>query len=342
MEGFVMPAGSAAYRSQILAQPSAVADALSRTKPPVLSLDRPLLFTGVGSSLHACTVAASWVITLSGGTVRPVVVDALELVLSGGVRTGEQLVVVSHRGTKRFTIDLLKQAKDAGANTVLVTGYGAADPAGDVVLRTCDDEIASAHTVSYTTALAVLGRLVATLGGLAADEFNAGLETVPQAIADTIALPAPTEAAARLRGIEPVLITGSGMDAPTAEEAALKYKESTFLWAEAIGLELSLHGTPACYRSGMAGLLIRPDHDDLGRSRELATFLKTLGAPVLEVAAGGGDVPFAPVPRLLRPLVSIVAMQRLVAELADLQGGDPDHTRGETEPWASAIAKVRL
>lgn len=131
----------------------------------------------------------------------------------------------------------------------------------------------------------------------------------------------------------------SGVDAPTAEEAALKYKEST-LWAEAIGLELSLHGTPACFRPGMAGLLIRPDYDDRGRSRELAAFLKTLGATVLEVADAGGDVPFAPVPALLRPLVSIVALQRLVAELADLQSGDPANTRGETEPWASAIAKA--
>ncbi len=338
-----MPAGSTAFRKQILAQPDAVADALSRTQPPALNPDRPLLFTGVGSSLHACKVAVSWVVTLTRGAVRPVALDALELVLSGGVHTGEQLVVVSHRGTKRFTNGLLNQAKDAGANTVLVTGYGAADPAGDVVLHTCDDETASAHTVSYTTALAVLGRLVATLGGRrAAGEFNAGLDMVPRAIADTIALPAPTEAAARLRGIEPVLITGSGVDAPTAEEAALKYKESTFLWAEAIGLELSLHGTPACFRSDMAGLLIRPDHDDQGRSRELATFLRTLGAPVLEVAAGGGDVPFAPVPLLVRPLVSIVALQRLVADLADLQGGDPDTTRAEAEPWASNIAKIRL
>jgi glutamine---fructose-6-phosphate transaminase (isomerizing) len=342
VKGFVMTAGSTAYRRQILTQPEAVAKALSRTKPPLLSPDRPLVFTGVGSSRHACKVAANWVVALTGGTVRPVAVDSLELVLSGGVHAGEQLVVVSHRGTKRFTNDLLNLAKDAGANTVLVTGNGAANPAGDVVLRTCDDETASAHTVSYTTALAVLGRLVATLGGRAADDFNAALDTVPQAIADTIDLPAPTEAAARLQGIEPVLVAGSGVDAPTAEEAALKYKESTFLWAEAIGLELSLHGIPACFRSGMAGLLIRPDNDDRGRSRELAVFLKTLGAPVLEVAAGGGDVPFAPVPRLLRPLVSIVALQRLVAELADLQGGDPDHTRGETEPWASAIANVKL
>ena len=51
---------------------------------------------------------------------------------------------------------------------------------------------------------------------------------------------------------------------------------------------------------------------------------------------------FAPVPALLRPLASIVGLERLVAELADLQSGDPDNTCGGTEQWASAIAKVRL
>ena len=337
-----MPAGTAAYRSQILLQPDAVADALARTQPPTLDPARPIVFTGVGSSLHACKVAAAWVVALTDRAVRPVAVDALELALNDGVREGEQLVVVSHRGTKRFTTDLLGQARAAGADTVMITGNGAADPAADVVLRTCDDDAASAHTVSYTTALAVLGRLVATVGGPKAEDFLAALDMVPQAIAETLALPTPIEAAATLRGIEPVLVSGSGIDAATAEEAALKYKESTFLWAEALGVELALHGTPACFRSGMAGLLIRPDHDDHGRSRELAEFLRSLGAPVVEVGTGDADVPFAPVANAARPLVSIVALQQLVGELAELDGGDPDTTRGETEPWASAIAKVQL
>lgn len=340
--------GSARYWSQVVSQPEAIARVLQGAPPPSLDAGRPLLFTGVGSSLHACKVAAAWVTAVTGGRVRPPVIDALELVISGGVRSGEQLVVVSHRGTKRFTNELLAQAKDVGATTVLVTGNRVADPPGDYVLRTCDDETASAHTVSYTTALAALGRLVATLGGEQARQLLAALDAAPQAIHDTLAMPAPRDVAVALRDVEPVLIAGSGIDAPTAEEAALKYKESTFLWAEAVGLELALHGTPACYREQMAGLIVRPAHDDGGRSAELATFLQRLGAPVYRVGAAlsGGDdlpeLPFTDVPLLARPLVSIVALQRLVGELADLQGGDPDETRGQVEPWASAIANVAL
>lgn len=73
----------------------------------------------------------------------------------------------------------------------------------------------------------------------------------------------------------------------------------------------------------MAGLIIRPAHDDGGRARELGEFLHSLGAQVSEAAENGGDVPFAPTPLLTRPLVSVVALQRLVGEVAEQVDGDP-------------------
>ena len=334
--------GSTAYRTQVFSQPEAVDHVLQTTRVPALDADRPIVFTGIGSSFHACLTAAAWVVAVTEGRIRPTVQDAHELVLAGGVRRGQQLVVVSHRGTKRFTNDLLAQAAAVGATTIMITGNGAADPAGDVVLRTCDDETAGAHTVSYTTALTTLGLLVTTLGGPRSEELGDALHRVPQAMRDTLGLPEPLAVAERLAGTEPLLISGSGIDWPTAEEAALKLKESTFQWAEAIGTELALHGTPAAFRAGMAALLIQPDHDDHGRTKDLEGFLRTLGAPVLHVAAGAGDLPFAPVPLLVRPLVSVVALQRLVGAVADRIGGDPDTIRGGQEPWATAIERVAL
>lgn len=334
--------GSIAYRRQVASQPDAVARVLAETHAPALDPDRPVVFTGIGSSLHACMTAAAWVVAVTGGRIRPAAVDAHELVIAGGVHPGEQLIVVSHRGTKRFTNQLLAQASERGVPTVMITGNGAAHPAGDVVLRTCDDETAGAHTVSYTTALATLGLLVSTLGGPRAEELVDALRAVPQAMRDTLALPEPADVADRLAGVEPLLISGSGIDAPTAEEIALKLKESTFRWAEGIGTEVALHGTPAVFRPDMGAVILRPAHDDGGRADDLAGFLRTVGAPVFEAAAGGGDIPFASVPLVVRPLVSVVALQRLVGAIADRAGGDPDTIRGGQEPWATAIAGVRL
>lgn len=333
---------STAYRAQVGSQPDAIARVLADTRVPTLDADLPLVFTGIGSSLHACATAAAWAVAVTGGRIRPTAVDAHDLVLSGGVRRGEQLVVVSHRGTKRFTNRLLSQAADVGAATIMVTGNGSPDPAGDVVLRTCDDETAGAHTVSYTAALAVLGLLVSTLGGSRADELRDALRQVPDAMRRTLDLPEPVAVASRLAGVEPILIAASGVDAPTADEVALKIKESTFQWAEAIGTELALHGTPAVFRANMAALILRPEHDDGGRANDLQAVLNAVGAPVFGVAAGGGDIPFAPVPHSVRPLVSIVALQRLVAVMAELTGGDPDTIRSGEQPWARAISSVTL
>lgn len=142
--------GSKAYFRQIIGQPAAVSAALERTDAPELDPHLPIVFTGVGSSLHACQTAAAWVVEITEGRVRPAVVDALELVLAGGARAGEQLIVVSHRGDKRFTHELIVAASRAGASTVLVTGEKVDEPLGDTVLRTCQDDAASVRTPSAT------------------------------------------------------------------------------------------------------------------------------------------------------------------------------------------------
>ena len=221
-----------AFDDQVASQGAAVAETLSSVDAPLLDRDRPLLFTGIGTSLHACRVAAYWVAELSGGRLRPAAIEAQDLALHGDIRSGDQIVVVSHRGTKRFPNEVLARAKAAGASTVTITGLGNPNPSGDVVLRTSPDETAGTHSVSYLTALAVLGKLVARMLGTDASGFAEGLEAVPQAIAATLSLPAPTEVPKRLINREPILITGHGIDEVTAEEAALKFKEGTYLWAE--------------------------------------------------------------------------------------------------------------
>jgi glucosamine--fructose-6-phosphate aminotransferase (isomerizing) len=331
-----------AFDDQVASQEKAVAETLGTVEVPLLNRDRPLLFTGIGTSLHACRVAAYWVAELSGGRLRPAAIEAQDLALHGDIRSGDQIVVVSHRGTKRYPNEVLARAKAAGASTVTITGLGNPNPAGDVVLRTCPDETAGTHTVSYLTALAVLGKLVARMLGPDASDFAAALDAVPKAIGETLSLPAPTEIPKRLINREPVLITGHGIDEVTAEEAALKFKEGSYLWAEGMSQELAFHGTPAVLEPRMAAILIVPGREDGGRYLELRSLLLELGLEVLSCGTGDTDLPFAEVAYLVRPLVAIVPLQRLVGELARRRGSNPDKIRGDVEPWASAIPKVRL
>jgi len=327
---------------QIASQADAVAAALRSVEVPPLDPARPLLFCGIGTSLHACRVAAYWTSELSQGRLRPQAVEAHELALHGAIQPGDQLVVVSHRGSKRFPRQLLARALAVGASTIAVTGRGADQPGGDIVLRTGPDERASTHTASYLTALAVLGRLVSKLVGDQGTAFNAALDRVPEAVRRTLELPAPTGIPGRLINREPILITGFGIDEITADEAALKIKEGCYLWAEGMSEELALHGTPAVFEPRMAAVLIAPGRDDGGREQELRRLLNELGLEVITCGPEGPDLPFAAVDYLLRPFVAILPLQRLVAEMARCRGSNPDLTRGDVEPWASAVPKVKL
>ncbi|MFF9036884.1 SIS domain-containing protein [Streptomyces sp. NPDC014892] len=335
--------GSAAYDRHVASQPEAVAALLS-TPVPVLDPARPLVFTGIGTSLHACRIAAAWVRLLTGGRVRAAALDAHDLALTEGVTAADQIVVVSHRGTKACPNDVLRRAAEAGATTVAITGEGPAEPVADTVLRTCPQEAASTHTVSYTTALTLLARLVATAFGEAGAPLTAALAQVPEALSRTLRLPVAPEAVDALADAAgPVLVTGTGLDAITAAEAALKIKEGTYRWAEALHTEFALHGTPAVFSATTAGFLLRPAGPDAGRTADLERVLRALGAPVHHCADDpGAALPFAAVPDLVRPLVSVVPFQRLVSLAAVRTGASPDLTHLEAEPWASAIRSVKL
>lgn len=332
-----------AFDQQIASQVDAVRSALTKGEIPQLDPKRPVIFAGIGTSLHACQVAAYWAAELSGGRIRPVAVETHDYAIRGHIEVEDQIIVVSHRGTKRFPHLLFERAKKVGASTIAVAGNGAQNPGGEIVLRTCDDELASTHTVSYTTAMAVLARLVARLvGGEAAAKFQKGLLTVPEAIAATLRNAAPVHIVPRLINKEPIFLTGYGIDTLSITEAALKIKEGAYLWAEAMSIELALHGTPAVFEPRNAAIVTVPDEDDGDRTKAFLGMLKELNIEAITLGTAACDLPFAKVDYLMRPFVSIIPLQRLVAELARRRGSNPDTTRGDVEPYKSAIDRVRL
>lgn len=341
-----------ALDDQIASIPGTVRDVLATVEAPPLDPGRPLLFSGIGTSLHAARVAADWVTQLTGGHTRAVAVDSHDLALREPLTGAEQVVVISHRGYKRFPIAALTRAGAAGCTTVAVVGAAAPEQPARHTLRTCVNETAGTFSVSYLASLAALARIaarVATDGGATARAvaFSAELERLPAALAATLAEPAPVDAVARLDGREPLLLVGFGVDHATVDEAALKVKEGAWLWAEALSVEFALHGTPAVYRPGQGAVVMLPAEDDGGRVAEALTLLRRLGVEVVtcgaaDAPAPGADLRFAATSPLLRPFTGIVPFHRLTAELARRRGTDPDTLHGGRDAWQAAMQALKL
>jgi glutamine---fructose-6-phosphate transaminase (isomerizing) len=289
------------YEAQIESQPQAV-EAVLRRPLPRLDPARPLLFCGQGSSFHAARIGAAW----AGHPAQAI--EAHEIALGARqIPSGAQVVVISHSGGG-FTSAALASARSAGARTLAVCGEGARVDA-DVVARTCAPETAQTHSVSYLTALAAVGGLL----GL-------DLADAPRLLREVLAQAAPVEEARRLSGRNPLLVTGFALDAISAAEAALKLKEATFKWAEALSVEQALHGPQAALHRGMGAVLFVPGGDDGGRTARLRQLCESLRVEVVELRAPACT-------DALRPLLSVVPAQRLAAELARIAGGDPDGSR---------------
>ena len=124
-----------------------------------------IFLAGIGTSHHASLVGEHLMRAYGGGPdVRAV--HSFDLALYGPeLRREDCVVAVSHRGAKRYTALALEQAREKGCPTALITGEaGSGEGRADAVFRTVAQERSPAHTVSYTTAVAVLALLAGRVG----------------------------------------------------------------------------------------------------------------------------------------------------------------------------------
>ena len=348
----------------IRAQPAAFVEVLRRSRPaaaPVAgrlaACDR-LFLVGTGTSFHAARMG-EWLLRLGGGGPDAAAVTSFDFALYGPRLTPRDgVVALSHRGHKRYTVAALEAARRAGCATALITGNGAPAAAAhaDAVFPTVDQEKSSAHTVSYTTALAVLAALAEGIGrertgtsplpaGLLDNDLpaalRAGLETEPTVAA----------LARRHAGRRRLWLTGGGPAAVTAHEAALKIKETSYLQAEGLDVETLLHGPFQCVEAEDLFVLIAPAGPAQERVVEVAGLVREVGAAFVVVSDGtpraleaGADgwcvVP--PLPEPLSALACLVPLQLFAYHLALVRGTNPDGFRLDDPRFARALRLIRL
>ncbi len=295
---------------RILADPAPADAAAERLR------DRKVFVIGTGTSWHACN-HSSYLLRAAGIDARPV--EAFDAAISGPApAAGDALLLLSHRNTKRYATIVRERAAALGVPTIVITGIGAG---GDV--ETVAGETTAAFTASHLGALARVAQIAVALGADLGD-----LQAVPDAVAAALAGPGPQVKAPR-RLLE---FTGSGTNAWTAAEGALKVRETAYVATEGLSAEQLYHGPAVGLEPG--DTLVALDGGGAGGERvlEIADGAERFGVLVHRVVEHGLGEPLS-----FFPLT--VAVQRVALEVAEELGTNPDSfgkdRPGAVDAWGS-------
>ncbi|BCL80563.1 SIS domain-containing protein [Ktedonobacteria bacterium brp13] len=343
----------------ILAQPHVFAEIVQRIRPRIEQIAHKLehaqriFIVGIGTSFHAAEVGYH-LLRYYGVAVPFQALHSFDFALYGPALSDRDcVIVVSHRGGKRSSLEAIKRAKEANCFTVLITGEGTPGTMqyADVVFTTTRQDASSAHTVSYTGSIAVLACLAEGLGqqqhatNFLQEELPGILQTCLMAGTQMMSL-----ANAHLKHRR-IWIVGGGPSGITAQEIALKIKETSYLQAEGMPVEVMLHGPFQCVEPEDLFILIVPAGPAQARVLELATMIKAIGAPFIVVSDGTAtniqqdaaavcNVPSVPEP--FTALTCLLPLQLFSYYLALARGTNPDGFRLEDPRFAQAMKLVQL
>ena len=334
----------------IYAQPGALrlvtrgqGDAIAAAAARLRALDQ-VLVTGVGTSWHAALVGELLFARVGGLGRRARAFHAFELASywpDGDARTG--VIGISHRGTNHHTLAALARARANGGAGVAVTGKGAGGAAADWTLRTVDQESSGAHTVSYTTALALLTALAAAVGGQSGPARE--LDAIPDLLASLLGQESWDDLAVRYGGARYFWFVGGGPNTATALEAALKLNEAGHATTAGFNCEQFLHGAWAALEREDVVLLVAPPGPSRERCLAVARVVKEIGAPLValareddrEISALATETIAIPeVDELLSPILTVVPLQLFVYHTAVRRGVNPDVTRADQPAYDRA------
>jgi glucosamine--fructose-6-phosphate aminotransferase (isomerizing) len=320
-----------------------------------LAAARRVWLVGTGTSSHAAIVGEH-LLRLAG--VDAYGGNASDFVLyPRPLAQDDALIVVSHRGTKRFGTQAIARGLEAGLPVIGLTGQGSPMEGPRVVIQTAPPERSSAHSASYTANLAALALVAVAVGerrGADVAPLRAALEAMPETVAALLAREAdlrPVAEALAARGR--LVLAGAGPNAVTAREGALKVKETSYLVAEGFELETLLHGPLQAVEAGDVAVVIAADGPAVERTGEALRALGMVGArplvvaderaaPRLPAVDGATTITFAAVPEALSPLPATVPLQLLAALAATLRGTDADGFRADDPIYKAANATYNL
>ena len=316
------PQRLAAQLEQTAERVAAVAAAL-RQAPP-----RAVLTCARGSSDHAATYAR-YLIDTNLGLVTSSASPSVSSIYGARQDLDSCLfLVISQSGKSPDLLTAAAAAKASGATVLALVNAEDSPLAGmahHVIPLLAGQEHSVAATKSYICALAAALHLVARWSGDPVLAHAVALAPGELASAWTLDWQAMVDV---LTPAQNLFVLGRGLGLGIAQEAALKFKETCGLHAEAFSSAEVRHGPMALLRQGLPVLMFAQDDETRAGSEALAAELAAGGTRLLLAgghAAGTTILPCRPVPAALQPLLQAQSFYRAAAGLSVARGFDPDH-----------------
>jgi glucosamine--fructose-6-phosphate aminotransferase (isomerizing) len=284
-----------------------------------------------GSSDHASNYVAYLIMSRLGRLVTSLPMSLVTLYKSPLVTRDTLAISISQSGQSPDVVEPIRYFRDGGATTVALvndTTSPLAMAAEWTMPLHAGKEQSVAATKSFIASLVAGARLVAEWQDDA--ELKAGIADLPNALAAA----AQADWSAAIDVLAParnIMVVGRGISFPIALEAALKFKETSALQAEAFsGAEIK-HGPMALIEEGYPLLIFATRGPTQASLVALAAEMRGRGARVLlaasaEVAERDLTLPVAATPDL-DPIVAIQAFYVMAAKLSKARGLDPDRPR---------------
>ena len=342
-------------RATLESQPKELARLAADREPADRAAERlkgsgRIFITGTGTSFHGALVGQ---FMLRSAGLDAWAVRAFEFAnYPPALHERDGLIVLSHRGSKRFSRESLDGFAARSDRWVAITGRGSAMD-GDGVVHTVEQEGSSVHTASHTGAMLRLAQITSALGRPA---WRSQVADLPDAVA--MALRLDDRVAEDVRDLELgslVHFVGGGPARATALEGALKLREASHsISAEGHDVEGVLHGPLVSIQAGQAVVLIAQPGPSLDRMTEVARALTEIGATILLAGAAADELAGAdgvsaadgyPVPEVdevLAPIVNVIPLQLLAYHASLKTGVDADNFRKDEARYSAAQSKFSL
>jgi glutamine---fructose-6-phosphate transaminase (isomerizing) len=298
-----------------------VRDLKSRPRTIILTLAR-------GSSDHAATYARYLIETRLGILTASAAPSVSSLYESRLDLRDAVLLAVSQSGKSPDLLASVEAARKSGAYVIAMVNVEdspLARLANFAIPVRAGNELSVAATKSFIASLASVAQLVTAWSG--DRDLQTALSSLPGQLHEAWQLDW-SEALPRLRNAQSLYVLGRGFGLGIAGEAALKFKETCGIHAEAFSTAELRHGPLAIVGSGFPVLVFAQDDASHAGILELVGDLYRHRADLLTVGVRGGDgirLPVVDAHMVTQPLLQIQSFYRMVNALSVARGFNPDH-----------------